>query len=63
MSNVWEVEFLNKAEPWEISMNSFAQVQSDWLQFNDESFDFIKNRTHYLKVYDDSIYTEVSTEE
>lgn len=74
MSNVWEVEFLNKADPWEvdflnkadsweISMNSFAQVQSDWLQFNDKGFDFIKNRTHYLKVYDDSIYTEVSTEE
>lgn len=63
MSNVWEVEFLNKADPWEISMNSFAQVQSDWLQTDSERPNFIQNRTHYLKVYDDSIYTEVVTEE
>lgn len=63
MSSVWEVEFLNKADPWEISMNSFAQVQSDWLQTNSERPNFIQNRTHYLKVYDDSIYTEVVTEE
>lgn len=63
MSNVWEVEFLNKADPWEISMNSFAQVQSDWLQTDSERPNFVQNRTHYLKVYDDSIYTEVVTEE
>lgn len=63
MSSVWEVEFLNKADPWEISMNSFAQVQSDWLQTDSERPNFIQNRTHYLRVYDDSIYTEVSTEE
>lgn len=62
MSNVWEVEFLNKKNPWELSMAGIAYVQSDWLQVDSEKSDFVQNRTHYLRIYDDSIYTEVATE-
>jgi hypothetical protein len=63
MSNIWEVEFLNKASPWEVSMAGVAYVQADWGQSDSEKSDFVKNRTHYLDLYDNFIYTKVDVEE
>lgn len=63
MSNIWEVEFLNKASPWEVSMAGVAYVQADWRQSDSEKSDFVKNRTHYLDLYDNFIYTKVDIEE
>ena len=60
----WEVEFLKSpAGTWDVSMDTTGGAPSDWLQWDEKKYNYIKNRTHYLRLYDDSIQTSVNIKE